>query len=136
MDRKFVLTSLGYAIVGLALGIYMASSKNHGQLVTHAHIMLLGFVVSFVYAILHKIWLPEDTSALARVQYYLHQTGSLILFAGLFLLYGGFVGDKTLGPVLGMASVIVFVALVLMKVMFLKSSKKQVSQASRAGDTP
>ena len=46
MDRKYVLTGLGYALLGLLLGIHMAATKNHGQLVTHAHIMLLGFVVS------------------------------------------------------------------------------------------
>ena len=55
MDRKFVLTGLGYAILGLLLGIYMAASKNHGQLVAHAHIILVGFVVSFVYGVCHKL---------------------------------------------------------------------------------
>lgn len=121
MDRKFVLTAFGYAIVGLALGIYMASSKDHGQLVTHAHIMLLGFVVSFVYGLCHKLWLGNTTSALAVAQYYIHQAGSLVLFVGLFLLYGGFAADAAIGPVLGVASVAVFVGMVLMQVLFLKA---------------
>jgi hypothetical protein len=30
MDKKFVMTGLGYAILGLALGIFMAATKNHG----------------------------------------------------------------------------------------------------------
>lgn len=42
MERKFVLTGLGYAILGLVLGLFMAASKNHQQLVTHAYIMLIG----------------------------------------------------------------------------------------------
>lgn len=66
MDRKFVLTSLCYAVVGLVLGIFMAASKNIGQVVTHAHVLLVGFVVSFIYAaLLHKLWLNNSTSYLA-----------------------------------------------------------------------
>ena len=57
MDRKYILTAFGYAILGLALGIYMAASKNHGQHVTHAHIMLIGFLLSFIYGLCHKLWL-------------------------------------------------------------------------------
>lgn len=34
MDRSYLLTGLGYAIVGLLLGIHMAASKNHGQVVS------------------------------------------------------------------------------------------------------
>ena len=48
MDRKFVISALCYALLGMVLGIHMAASKDHGQFVTHAHIMLVGFVVSFI----------------------------------------------------------------------------------------
>ena len=123
MDRKFVLTGLGYAIVGLALGIYMAASNNHGQLVTHAHIMLLGFVVSFVYGVCHKLWLNNSTSKLAVVQFYIHQVGTLFLLTSLFLLYGQFVNAETIEPVLSIASVVVFLGLILMKILFIRSTK-------------
>ncbi len=46
MHRQYVITALGYGLLGLLLGIYMAHSQNHLQHVTHAHIMLIGFVVS------------------------------------------------------------------------------------------
>ena len=86
MDRKFVATGLGFGILGLLLGIYMAASHNHGQLVTHAHIMLVGFVVSFVYGVCHKLWLGNNESGLARIQFYLHVVGAIGLTIGLFLL--------------------------------------------------
>ena len=123
MDRKFVLTAFGYAIVGLALGIYMAASHNHGQLVTHAHIMLVGFVVSFAYGLCHKLWLGNTTSALAVAQFYVHQAGALALFIGLFLLYGNFVDAAAIDPLLGIASVVVFLGVVMMKVLFLKAPR-------------
>lgn len=123
MDRKFVLTGLGYAIAGLALGIFMAASKNHGQFVTHAHIMLIGFVVSFLYGVCHKLWLNNSTSKLAVAQFYIHQAGTFVLLVGLFLYYGKFVALETIDPVLGAGSVTVFVGLVLMKILFIKSTK-------------
>jgi len=123
MDRKYIATSLGYAILGVALGIFMAASHDHGQLVTHAHIMLVGFVVSFIYGLCHKLWLDNSTSRLAVAQYYIHQAGAAVLVTGLFLYYGKFIAMETIDPILAVASVIVFIGLVLMKILFIKSSK-------------
>lgn len=121
MDRKYVLTSFGYAILGLALGIYMAASKNHGQFVTHAHIMLVGFLLSFVYGLCHKLWLNNSSSMLSTIQFYLHQLGAVVLLVGLFLGYGNFIAKKTIDPVLAVASIAVFIGLILMKVLFIQS---------------
>lgn len=123
MDRKFVLTGLGYAIVGMALGIFMAASNDHGQMVTHAHIMLIGFVVSFIYGLCHKLWLNDSTSKLAVAQYYLHQVGTLFIVIGLFLLYGKFVPLEKIDPLLAVSSIVVLIGMVLMKVLFIKSMK-------------
>ncbi|WP_333703635.1 TonB-dependent receptor [Vibrio hepatarius] len=125
MDRKFVLTAFGYAILGLLLGIYMAASKNHGQYVTHAHIMLIGFLLSFVYGLCHKLWLNNSTSKLAIAQFYVHQIGSFVVLLGLFLLYGQFVALETIDPILAAASITVFVGVVLMKVEFVRCTRKR-----------
>lgn len=123
MDRKFILAAFGYAIVGLTLGMYMAGSKNHGQHVTHAHIMLAGFVVSFVYGLCHRLWLSHVTSRLAVAQFYIHHAGAITLFIGLFLLYGNFVSEAAIDAILGIASFTVFVGLVLMTVLFVRSAR-------------
>lgn len=122
MDRKFIITAFAYAVLGLALGIYMAASKNHGQFVTHAHIMLIGFVLSFIYGLCHKLWLSSSPSKLATIQFYVHQVGALVVLLGLFLLYGQFVPLETIDPVLAIASITVFAGVVLMMVEFIKST--------------
>jgi len=121
MDRKYVMTALGYAIVGVALGIHMAATSNYGQMVTHAHILLVGFVLSFIYGVCHKLWLNEPSAKLSKIQYYLHQLGVLGLVVSFFLIYGGFVERITVAALLAVSSIAVFVGLVMMKVMVIKS---------------
>jgi hypothetical protein len=121
MDRKFIMAALGYAVIGMVLGIYRAASKNHGQFVTHAHIMLLGFVVSFIYGLCHKLWLNNTTSKLAVVQFYIHQAAALILVGGLFMLYGQFMEEDQIGPVLAVAAMTALLGMVLMSILFIKS---------------
>jgi len=117
------MTAFGYAILGLMLGIFMAASKDHGQFVTHAHIMLLGFVVSFIYALCHKLWLNNLKSTLSVLQYYIHLIATFALFVGLFLGYGGFLAFETLDKFLAAASIAAFVGLILMFVMLVKAPR-------------
>ena len=125
-DRKYLIWALGYVVAGMSVGIYMAASKDHGQLVAHAHILLLGFVVSFVYGIIHKLWLPQPGKTLATTQFVLHQAAALVMFAGLLLLYGNALPEPTLGPILGLASIGVLVAALLMIVMVLQAGRGPV----------
>lgn len=123
MDRKYLLTALGYGLLGLLFGIYMAHSHDYVHHVTHAHIMLLGFVVSFVYAVCHKLWLTQP-DPLAAVQYWLHQAGTLAVLVSMFLYYDGYMGMEMLAPVLALASLAVVLALVMLKVMVIRATRQ------------
>ena len=84
-------------------------------------IMLVGFVVSFVYGVCHKLWLGNNESGLARIQFYLHVVGAIGLTIGLFLLYGGIVAPESIEPVLSISSIAVLIGMILMKVLFVRS---------------
>jgi putative solute:sodium symporter small subunit len=118
-DRKFLVCALLYAIAGMSLGIYMAATDNHGELVAHAHILLVGFVVSFIYGIIHKLWLAQPNSAVANLQFYIHQAAALILSVGLTLLYGRVVPAEKLVPALTGGSLAVLIGAVMMLYMVL-----------------
>jgi len=120
-DREYLVFALAYVVVGMGLGLYMGASQNHGQLVTHAHPLLVGFVVSFIYAIIHKLWLPAPGRGLAHAQLVLHQLGALVMCAALFGMFAGFGSEDSLGPVLGIASAAVLAGAVLMVVLVAKS---------------
>jgi len=125
LDKKYLVWSLAYVAAGMALGIFMAASHDHAQHVTHAHILLVGFVVSFIYAVIHKLWLGEQTSLLAKVQLITHQAGALTMFSGLFLLYGSIVAPESIEPVLALSSIVVLAAALLMIFMTLKAGRER-----------
>ena len=131
LDRKFLLWALSYAAIGVALGIYMAASHNHGELVTHAHVLLIGFVLSLVYALAHKLWLYKPNRAVANVQFVVHQAAAVTVSVGLFLLYGNLVPEPILAPFLGIASAAVLLAILLMLYMLMNfGSSKTVVERS------
>lgn len=119
-DRKYLLCALVYAVLGMSLGIYMAASHNHAEFVTHAHILLVGFVVSFIYGTIHKLWLVLPGAGISNVQFLLHQVSAITLACGLFLLYGNRVPMPTLEPILATASIGVLVAMLLMIYMVVR----------------
>lgn len=122
-DRKYLIWALGYVAAGMGLGIFMAASHNHGQLVTHAHTNLVGFLLSFCYGIIHKLWLGQPSRIVAQIQFIVHQAASVVLIIGLFLLYGQFVPEAQIEPVLSIGSISVLVSALLMLYMVLKSPK-------------
>jgi len=132
-DRAYLIWALCYAAAGMALGIYMGISRNHGQFVTHAHVMLVGFVTSLIYAVIHRLWLTAPSRALATVQFILHQAGSLAMFAGLTLVYGGMASEDQVGPLLGPAAIAVILGVLLMLVMVLKA---RGAAGAAAADSP
>ena len=130
-DRKYLVWALACLAASMALGIYMAASHNHAQQVTHAHILLVGFVVSFIYAVIHKLWLDGTNSRFAWIQFITHQAGALTMFAGLFLLYGGIVPPEQIEPILAPSTIVVFIAALLMIVMVLKKPSTIVNNLAQ-----
>lgn len=125
ISRWHVMFGLGFAVLGMALGIYMAISKNHGQHVTHAHVLLLGFVVSVLYGAIYRLWLTAASARLATIQTGLHQIGSVLIVSGLFLLFSGTATEDALGPLLGGGSIAAISSAVLMLYQFVRAGQPQ-----------
>jgi hypothetical protein len=130
LDKQYLIWALSFAVIGLLLGIYMAASQNHGELVAHAHILLIGFVISFIYAIIHRLWLVKPTRGIANTQFVLHQAAAVTLSLGLFLLYGNMVPESVLAPILGVASVGVLLGMLLMLYMVIRFGSGEAAIAS------
>lgn len=123
-DRKYLIWALSYAVAGMCLGLYMAGSGNHGEMPAHAHILLIGFAVSFFYGLIHKLWLPQPRRTVAQVQFVLHQTAAFLTSLGLLLVFGGFVAESTIGPFVGIAAAGVLAAMLLMLYLVIKAAPR------------
>ena len=121
-DRMYLVWALLYAAAGMGLGVFMGASHNHSQYITHAHILLVSFVVSLIYGVIHKLWLDEKTIGLARIQFIVHQAGAITMVVGLLLLYGHVVTEAQMDPVLALASITVLAGALIMLFMVLKTN--------------
>lgn len=121
-DRMYLVWALGYVVIGMCLGIYMAASHDHAEHITHAHILLVGFVLSLGYGLIHKLWLGNPSHIIASIQFIVHQAAAVTMFTGLLLLYGNVVPEAQLDPILGIASVSVLLGALLMVYMVIKTS--------------
>ncbi|WP_421786272.1 TonB-dependent receptor [Hyphobacterium sp.] len=103
---------------GMVLGEQMGRTGDHGQMPTHAHIMLVGGVLPVLWAIINRVW-RVGSGLLAWIQLILHHGGTGVMVYGLFALYGG--GDaEALGPMLGVSAGLVILATLLMLWMALR----------------
>lgn len=130
---RHTLFGLIFAIVGIALGIFMASTHNHVQHVTHAHILLLGLVVSLLYASVLRLWMADQPASwLITTQLLLHQIGTLVVSVGLFALYGQLLAAPVLGPILGIGSLAVLGGMLLMLFLFVRAGRQVAAAAPGA----
>ena len=108
--RNFFTMAVIYSLLGMTLGLSMAMTQDHAQLPTHAHIMVLGWLMSAVFAFFYHLVPAAAASRLARVHFWLAALSSLGMFIGLFVLYGG---NPSIEPVLGLSAMAYFVATIL-----------------------
>lgn len=104
VDSLFMRLAVLWFATGVAVGIAMAASHQHGMFPVHAHINLLGWVSMALFAAFYRAWPQAKQSALARWHFWLYAPGHFAMMVALALYYGG-VG--AIEPVLALASVVV-----------------------------
>ena len=108
--RNFFTLAIVYAILGMILGLSMAMSHDHTQMPTHAHIMVLGWLMSSVCAFFYHLVPAARASRLAQVHFWLAAVSSVGLVVGLFILLGG---KPSIEPVVAASSMVFFAATLL-----------------------
>jgi hypothetical protein len=87
--RLFFTLAIIYVIVGIVLGLTMAISKDHGEMVTHAHIMLVGWVTSALLAYFYHQFPTIGSKPIATLHFWFQAASTVVMLGSLFLLYGG-----------------------------------------------
>ncbi|NQV46021.1 MAG: cytochrome-c oxidase [Rhodospirillales bacterium] len=89
LAARFIRLSVIYAILGMAIGIYMAASMDHSQMPTHAHLNLLGFVSMFLFGIFYKLYPQATEGKLPVVHFWISNVGMIGLVIGVSIIYSG-----------------------------------------------
>lgn len=78
-----------YILVGMGAGIFMAASADHTIAPAHAHLNLIGCVITLLMGLVYRLDPVIDASRLAVAQVALLVLASLIMFPSLaIMLYG------------------------------------------------
>jgi hypothetical protein len=82
IDDIYILFGLAWLIVGLAFGIWMGINEQFQFISVHAHMNLVGFVISVAFGLILRAYPEIKTSRLAMPQFIIWQIGTAILIAG------------------------------------------------------
>lgn len=114
-----------WIIAGVTLGNIMGASGDHSLFPLHAHMNLLGWVTMGIFAFFYRLWPAASATQLARLQFWVYVPAHFVQMVLLFLLLRGNTG---VGPVLGIVSIVVGLAILA----FVVNAWKFTGSASTA----
>ena len=112
ISRNYLVIGSLYLLVGIILGMYMGGKQDFTLAPVHAHINLLGFTLMTLFGIAYRVLPGLAGNALAKVHFWLHQLGALILLIGLFLLMNGNMDESVASKILPLSEITVFLGMV------------------------
>lgn len=89
LGKSFFATALFYGLLGILLGLRMAIAKDHAQLVTHAHILVIGWVSFAIFGMFYSFYGSTAPRLLSLLHFWLAQASFAGLAVGLWLLFSG-----------------------------------------------
>jgi hypothetical protein len=128
LDGLFLRVAVLYALAGLGLGIAMAMSQDHSMMPAHAHINLLGWVTTALYALVYRAWPEAAEGGAAWTHFWLSSLGTLALVIGVSGIYAGypesFESVAILGSILTLLAMLLFTAIIFRRVPAMREGRR------------
>lgn len=114
LSFAFMALAVLSALTGMAWGIQMSASGDHTLSPAHGHLNLLGWVSLSIFAMFYHLVPRAAEGKLAKVHFALALAGLVVIVPGIVMAISG-TGEvlAKLGSVLTVASMLVFLAVVL-----------------------
>lgn len=116
LAARYFGSAIVYAILGMLLGLHMGMSKDHTQMPTHAHILVVGWVSFALFGIFYHLFPSAAARFLPKLQFWLAQLSLLVLIVGLFLLFNGHLDAD---PLAAIGSIGLLISMILFGVIAL-----------------
>lgn len=121
IDKWFVATGLLFALVGLYFAARMGESRDTSQMFTHAHLLVVGFLMSSAFGVIYRAWPELKSGWFAPVHYVAHTLGAALLSGALFLFAQG-IGPMPSTPMVIAATVLLILSVAAFFVQFLRKA--------------
>ena len=118
LSYNFLRCAVTYALIGMAIGIYMAASNQHEQAPTHAHLNLLGWVSMAIMGLVYRAYPAMAEGSLPKIQFWLMNVGIIGMISGLALMFSG---RMEFVPLTAASSLVVFIGMLLFAVVVYRS---------------
>lgn len=115
----FFKTAILWLILGIAAGLQMAISGDHGAFPAHAHINLLGWVTSAIFGGYYALNPAKAARKIAMIHYGLYNVGLVVMLPALYLMLQG---NTALEPIVAVGSLIVAAAVLMFAVVVFSSA--------------
>ncbi|MCX8278776.1 hypothetical protein OSJ77_01060 [Phyllobacterium sp. 0TCS1.6C] len=103
--RHFFKSATIFLVLGVSMGLYMGITGNHAPFPAHAHLNLLGWVSSAIFAIYYALNPAKAAGVLPKAHFFVFTTGLIIMIPALYFMN---LGNAALEPLVGIGSIIVF----------------------------
>lgn len=113
VSRGFMVMGPLYLTIGLLIGIYMGATNDHTFLPVHAHLNLLGFTLMMIFGLSYHLLPEAGGSGLARLHFWLHQIGVLVLMVMITLLFAGKISETAMFPIAPLAELAILVGVLI-----------------------
>ena len=87
--RTFFIASFIFGVAGILLGLSMAMSGDHGQMPTHAHIMVIGWLSFAAFGLFYHLFPVAAAGLPARIHMWLAIVSFAVLVGSLYAIFGG-----------------------------------------------
>lgn len=126
IGRSFFTAALIYGVAGMVLGLHMAITENHGQMPTHAHVMVIGWLSFAVFGMFYASYGGRAPRLLSHVHFWLAQISMAGLAIGLGIKYAGITEPAPIAPVSAIAYALSFVLFAAVALMAVRRPALQV----------
>lgn len=129
VSELFFKTAIVFLILGIAAGLQMAISGDHGAFPAHAHINLLGWVTSAIFGGYYALNPAKAERRLAMIHYGLYTLGIVVMLPALYVMLQG---NPALEPIVAGGSLVVAAAVLIFAVVVFSPEAERSTSGMRA----
>ena len=122
--KGFFITAIVYALLGMLMGLEMAISHNHGQMPTHAHTLVIGWLSFSLFGFYYSQFGKAMPRVLSLIHFWMAQAALIGLIIGLRLIYSGQSQFEPIAAVSSIGYALSFVVFAVAAIPVLWASKE------------